>query len=451
MGRAEAQSTADNMTDSMEAQIQHTPLLSGDIIEQTAEHTLPQYGFLGEQTNLLPGSPESQLFLNTNVPLSAFICGVQGSGKSHTTSCFLENALIPSRDIGELKNPLSALVFSYGDFNSDGAGFSISEAAFLAAPHSKFPRHPCVMKITVLVSPSNPAIKKLYARIPNVTVMSFKIKPHTLDISTMLTLMAVDESSATPLYMAEVTRILRDINVKRNGVFDYNHFRKQLKKCDFTPSQLAMLTMRLDSLESFMDIDNTCPEPEFRSGEVTIMDMSCPFVDANTACILFKASRYRTVGLQRYLQSKVPGKMVVLDEAHKYMLKVPGAKALNDQLFRIIRLERHWGARVIISTQEPVLLTDLIPLCSIVVIHRFSSPEWFAALKKHIHMASHDHNELLRHIERLLTGHALIYSAKAILGRTETGTLVTGTGKLMEVKMRMRVTSDGGQSKMSVN
>jgi hypothetical protein len=72
-----------------------------------------------------------------------------------------------------------------------------------------------------------------------------------------------------------------------------------------------MLQMRLGLLESFLDLNNTCPEPQFTEGEVTIMDMSCPFVDANTACILFR------IGLQRYLQSKSAGKLIVLDEAHK--------------------------------------------------------------------------------------------------------------------------------------
>ncbi len=32
---------------------------------------------------------DNRLFLNTNVPFSAFICGLQGSGKSHTMSCII--------------------------------------------------------------------------------------------------------------------------------------------------------------------------------------------------------------------------------------------------------------------------------------------------------------------------------------------------------------------------
>lgn len=249
--------------------------------------------------------------MNTNIPFSAFICGVQGSGKSYTTSTILENALIPSPHIGRLESPLSALVFSYGHFSGGGEGFSISEAAFLAAAHPKFRTHPHVKKVTVLVSPSNyHDISKLYARLPNVEVIPFKIRPANLDVGTMLTLMAVDESDDMPLYLAQVTEILRRMATEGRS-FKYQEFKKRLSMCKFNPAQEAMLKMRLDILESFLDLNNSCPDPQFAPGEVTIMDMSCPFVDANTACTLFR------IGLQRYLQSKASGKMIVLDEAHK--------------------------------------------------------------------------------------------------------------------------------------
>jgi hypothetical protein len=288
-----------------DAEIRHAPLVSGSLITPENRKLLPQYGFLGVTQD------RSKLFLNTNIPFSAFICGVQGSGKSHSTSCLLENALIPSKHLGRLENPLSALVFSYGQFSGDGSGFSISEVASLSAAHPSFPGHSHVKKITVLVSPSNPAIARLYQKVPNVTVIPYKLKPQNLDIDIMLTLMAVNESSEQPLYMAQVTQILRDMATNGNGRLDYALFKKRLKECNFNPAQTNMLQMRMDLLESFLDLKGTCPEPSFAPGEITIMDMSCPFVDTNTACILFK------IGLQRYLQSKAPGKMIVLDEAHK--------------------------------------------------------------------------------------------------------------------------------------
>jgi hypothetical protein len=414
-------------------EIQHAPLIAAGLL--TTEHfeSLPQYGFLGIHD-------KSKMFLNTNVPFSVFICGVQGSGKSHTTSCILENALIPSQHLGRLEQPLSALVFSYSSFSGEGSGFNVSEAAFLAAPNPSIPHHPQVKKVNVLVSPSNPKIAKLYRKIPNVTVVPYKLKPSNLDIDTMLVLMAVNESDTTPLYLAEVIKILRDMATKNTGSFNYTEFKKQLNRCNFNASQQNMLQLRLDLLESFLDLKNQIPEPKYQPGEITIMDMSCPFVDANTACILFK------IGMQQYLRSNTPGKMVVLDEAHKYMLKVPGARELNEQLLTTIRLQRHYGTRVIISTQEPTLLTSLIALCSVTIIHRFSSPEWFAAIKRHIPIDSQEQDKLLRDIESLKTGTALLYSSNAVLKKNEDGSLVKGTGRLMKIHIRKRVTRDGGQS-----
>jgi hypothetical protein len=296
---------ADEKRTGTDAEIKHAPLVSGSLITPENRKLLPQYGFLGVAQD------RSKLFLNTNIPFSAFICGVQGSGKSHTTSCLLENVLIPSKHLGRLENPLSALVFSYGHFSGDGLGFNISEVASLAAAHPSFPGHSYVKKITVLVSPSNLGIARLYRKVPNVTVIPYKLKPQNLDIDIMLTLMAVNESNEQPLYMAQVTQILRDMATNGNGRLDYALFKKRLKECNFNPAQTNMLQLRMDLLESFLDLKGTCPEPSFAPGEITIMDMSCPFVDANTACILFK------IGLQRYLQSEAPGKMIVLDEAHK--------------------------------------------------------------------------------------------------------------------------------------
>jgi DNA helicase HerA-like ATPase len=122
------------------------------------------------------------------------------------------------------------------------------------------------------------------------------------------------------------------------------------------------------------------------------------------------------------------------------MLKIPGAKSLNETLLQTVRLQRHYGARVIISTQEPTLLTDLIALCSVTIIHRFSSPEWFSAIKRHIPTTAENRDGLMRRIESLTTGRAILYSPSAVLG----------TGMMIDVKIRRRITSDGGSSILAV-
>lgn len=226
-------------------EIQHAPIIAEDILAQESRDSIPQYGLLGSFGN-------QKMFLNTNVPFSTFVCGVQGSGKSHTVSCILENSLIPSPILGRMESPLSALVLSYSQFGSDGSGFNISEAAFLAAPHAQIPGRAHVKRVNVLVSPSNyHRISKLYLRLPNTTVSQFKLKPRNLNIDIMLTLMNVSETNETPLYMAAVRKLLRDM-VTEGADFDYYKFKNRLRNCFFSPIQRNMLQIRLDVLESFL-------------------------------------------------------------------------------------------------------------------------------------------------------------------------------------------------------
>lgn len=131
------------------------------------------------------------------------------------------------------------------------------------------------------------------------------------------------------------------------------------------------------------------------------------------------------------------------------MLNTPGSKVLNDHLKTLIRLQRHKGARVIISTQEPTVSTDLIALCSVTVVHRFTSPDWYAALKKHIN-AMDDDKAIMKQIESLETGEALVYSPNAVLGKNEDGSLRKAVGRLLRIDVRKRVTADGGESVMAV-
>lgn len=55
--------------------------------EDRTASLIPQFGLLGS----LRGSrlQDPRIFLNSNVPTSFFVCGLQGSGKSHTLSTLL--------------------------------------------------------------------------------------------------------------------------------------------------------------------------------------------------------------------------------------------------------------------------------------------------------------------------------------------------------------------------
>jgi DNA replication protein DnaC len=119
------------------------------------ERQFPQYGLIAgamasdnlemdmETQSALSEDP--RIFFNIATPSSTFICGSQGSGKSHTLSCMLENVLAPSV-ASQLPHPLTALIFHYDTFISDHGG-SPCEAAFLASNKK--------IKVRVLCAPTN--------------------------------------------------------------------------------------------------------------------------------------------------------------------------------------------------------------------------------------------------------------------------------------------------------
>jgi hypothetical protein len=70
-------------------------------------------------------------------------------------------------------------------------------------------------------------------------------------------------------------------------------------------------------LESFLDLSDSAAGPSFEAGEVTIIDLTCPFVDPNTACVLFR------IGMTMYLESGTStGKIIAVDEANKVGLSI---------------------------------------------------------------------------------------------------------------------------------
>ncbi|KAJ5346243.1 hypothetical protein N7452_004247 [Penicillium brevicompactum] len=379
-----------------------------------------------------------RIMLNANIPFSAFVCGVQGSGKSHTTACMIE--------LGTLNQSISTLVLHFDEYTSTTSS-QPSEAAFLASALPQY-AHEQPVPLRVLVSPTNLSnLRGMYSQIPNIEIQPFKLQPKHLNISMMLSLMSVSQSGGIPLYMAQVTRILREMAMESGGNFDYSDFRSRLNKLKLGRSQTPFLYQRLDLLDSYLDLDGTGTSDYFIDDGVTILDLSCPFVDQSTACILFR------IAIDLFLYAHPSrGKMIVADEAHKYMADTFAAKALTETFLTIIRQQRHLGVRIIISTQEPTISPQLIDLCSLTIIHRFTSPEWYKTIEKHVPMggeiAPHQSDSArkgLSRVARLRTGEAIVFASSAhLIG--EDGNIMNTQHETFKVMIRKRITWDGGRS-----
>lgn len=77
----------------VDSDVRNAVIFSTEVLRRYNSELLPQYGLLGSicptKESLSTANTDPRLFLNVNVPFSAFICGLQGSGKSHTVSCIL--------------------------------------------------------------------------------------------------------------------------------------------------------------------------------------------------------------------------------------------------------------------------------------------------------------------------------------------------------------------------
>lgn len=136
-----------------------------------------------------------------NTPFSALVCGVQGSGKSHTVSVILENMFVTGCPaLGQLVKPLAGLVLHVGE---TGACSTPCEAAYVGVSTVNNAKPPPVV---IYVAPSSlKRMQQVYSRLGNnIEVKPLYFSPSELDAAAFLSLMAVNSSDHAPLYMQTV-------------------------------------------------------------------------------------------------------------------------------------------------------------------------------------------------------------------------------------------------------
>jgi hypothetical protein len=449
---------------------------------------LPQYGLLGFDLGNTDNAGNAEpILLNTNEPSSVFLCGSQGSGKSYTLSCMLENHLLKDPAVGVQSKTIPGFVFHY---DTNGAA-CLAEAASLCSRG---------IKVRVLVSWNNyRSMKTLYEALAARYGKKIEVRPllfqdSDLTATHIQNLMSFDDMSAQPpLYLAKVLSILSQI--VRTGAFSVERFITECDAYDWQGGQKNMLDQRLDLLEAFVasatpalvesenqNLSKKALKREMlgqgvglagdcitvEKGTLTVVDLSGHFVDRGTACTLFDICL--AVILKRH-QAAIdakrisPGLIVTLDEAHKYLdTALPAAEKFTSSLLTTIREQRHNGVRVIIATQEPSISGRLLDLCSVSIIHRFNSPAWFTAIREHLggasKMVKSDEDEekggnradLFQRILALEVGESLVFSPNSWVH----GGQVPGGGQAVEptrlgsgvlwMKTRKRDGEDSGKT-----
>ena len=159
------------------------------------------------------------------------------------------------------------------------------------------------------------------------------------------------------------------------------------------------------------------------------------------------------------------------------MTDSPEAKTFTDTLLSTVRLQRHLGTRIVVSTQEPTVSEALLDLSSVTIVHRFTSPDWLRSLERHVGAValasvtkshsktktavSRDLDDPVRgtgnrmspvfeEIVGLKVGEALVFSPTAMIGFDKVpdeGVMIRRLGlDYIKVRVRARITDDGGKS-----
>ena len=129
-------------------------------------------------------------------------------------------------------------------------------------------------------------------------------------------------------------------------------------------------------------------------------------------------------------------KFIVFDEAHKYM----DNKDLTNSIVTAIREMRHKGVSIMIASQDPLSLpNEIIELSSIVLLHKFNSPQWVKHIQKSITQLTH-----LTPLElsSLSPGEGYLWATKS----TDKGIM----NRPIKISTRPRVTKHGGETKKAI-
>ena len=96
--------------------------------------------------------------------------------------------------------------------------------------------------------------------------------------------------------------------------FTYSKFVNTIQKAksEFNPMQITSLEQRMVLLSTFVDPSADHTKSRFQEGQLTVVDLSDPFVDSASACALFE------IVTRMFVRAEVgTGKVLVVDEAHK--------------------------------------------------------------------------------------------------------------------------------------
>jgi hypothetical protein len=354
--------------------------------------------------------------------------GVQGGGKSYSIGTLTEMVLKQFSNVNKLPSPLAGVIFHY----SESMDYE-PEFTSMIQPNDQ-PNELKILKEVYNVEPNNiddiiilcpeRKVEERRSQFPSIEVAPLLFNPNELSIKDWQFLMnAVGNTSD---YINEINFILEELFDANNlNVVTLNQVIDDSELLSKRDKTLATRRMRFAS-KYVKDVNRL--SGYLQPSKLIVIDMRDEFIHKDQALGLFVTAL--DIFSATNSSENQFNKFIVFDEAHKYM----DNKDLTGNIVTAIREMRHKGVSILIASQDPPSLpNEIIELSSIVLLHKFNSPQWLKHIQKSITQLS---SLTASDMSILKPGEGFLWASKANEKMV--------TNKPIKIITRPRVTKHGG-------
>lgn len=384
----------------------------------------PQYGILGKT---ITGDRSIAIDLSETNTISLF--GVQGGGKSYTIGTISEMVLKQFSSINKLLAPLAGVIFHYSESMDYAPEFTSmiypnDDKAQLKKLKEVYGAEPDNIEDIVLLVPQD-KLEERKQEYPSIEVQPISFNSTELNVQDWMFLLGAVGNDST--YIRQLKAIMRSV---RNNISLQTMRRGIANSNLLTNSQKSLAEQRLNFAAEYIN-DDELLKGYLKPGRLIIVDLRDELIAKEEALGLFVVMLNIFSGVKE-IDGVSFNKFIVFDEAHKYM----NNSDLTDSIVTAIREMRHKGVSLMIASQDPMSLPNaIIELSSIVLLHKFNSPQWVKHVQKSITQLS---SLSAPEMAALSPGEAYLWATKS----TDKQVM----SRPIKISTRPRVTKHGGDT-----
>lgn len=389
------------------------------LIGDTSESS--QYGIIGRAIQ------SKVVAIDANKTNTISLFGVQGGGKSYTIGTVTELMLKQFNKINCLPAPLAGVIFHFSetmDYAPEATSmiYPNDKASELESLRKIYGAEPDSLGDVILLTPAD-KIHERKKQYPSIRIEPIAFNSNELKVQDWMFLLGAVGNDAT--YVRQLKAIMRD---NRDNI-SIDILRTTIENSALlTNAQRSLALQRLNFASHYIN-DRSILRDLLEPGRLLIVDMRDEFIEKDEALGLFVIMLNIFSGVKE-VKGKAFNKFIVFDEAHKYM----NNKDLTENIVTAIREMRHKGVSIMIASQDPPSLpNEIIELSSVVMLHKFNSPQWLKHIQKSITQLG---NLNPADLSSLQPGEAFLWATKS------TDKIIMS--RPIKVITRPRVTKHGG-------